>query len=127
MKILNNEELIAMAKAHGLLAEQAEPINRTGQDTATNNLPPYDADKKREWREVMMRRLHTILDAHRERLARNAVVKEGWSNMQEPVASNDEPEDENKRPKLMSFKEFRKKKVKIEINPSKEGLSNSRI
>jgi hypothetical protein len=127
MKILTNEELITMAKAHGLLGEQEEPINRTGQDTATRNLPPYDADKKRKWREVMMRRLHKILQAHRERLARYAAMKEGMTNQQEPVASNDEPEDEKKRPKLLSFKEFRKKKVKIEINPTKEGLSNSRI
>lgn len=127
MKIPTNEELIALAKAHGLLAEQNEPINRTGEDSATKNLPPYDADKKRKWRAIMMCRLHKILQAHGERLARYAVMKEGWSSQQEPVASNDEPEDDNKRAKLMSFKTFRKRRVKIAIKPTKEGLSNSRI
>src|SRR5689334_15870113 len=76
MKMLSQQELITMAKAHGLFEQSPEvnfePVNRAGQDTATKGLPAYAADvtdEKGKRREIMIRRLRKILLANRQRVA----------------------------------------------------------
>src|ERR1700746_81765 len=74
MMRLTDKDLIRLAIQSGMISEQqtAEPINRTGDDTQTRELPAYEAgdEERHKHRQTLVRRLRKLLRQRGERLAR---------------------------------------------------------
>lgn len=83
-------DFLKIARECGMLVEDdGIPINAVGQkDTSTDNLPAYAADEEaRKRRQTIIRRLHKLLKARDERIARYE-VKKAMSESDQPDVDN---------------------------------------